>query len=543
MKKIFKKIIVLSMAFSLLISYILLFENSAFATTKKANVVKDFKVNLSNDGKVTATYTKAKNQLFISGNGKIDQKLWVKMVRKFNKNNYGKYIKDKKGEPIFQNGWCGKEDFDIVFDKKTKVKLCNSIKFDKKRKDGLFEEFDNRIYFNNAVDTSEVTDMASMFSDTKRFNQPLNFDTKNVRNMESMFCGTKKFNQFLKFDTQNVSTMEGMFMFAERFNQPLDFDTKNVKNMESMFFSAKSFNSPINFDTINVTDMSNMFCFAERFNQPLNFNTKNVKNMESMFCFAKDFNQPLNFNTKNVRNMESMFYFAENFNQPIKFNFKNVENMESMFEDAYSFNQLLNFNTLKAYNIDNMFGGHSFFNSSIKLDISGLDTPMKNRNIKNKKNKDNKKQSYILFVKKGCKNIDVPIIKLTLMNNDRLNEKVYQSLLKYTVANKYEFIKLGNFTFKLPTDYTVKNLTTKKQEEVKKGVIYKFKKGNNYLLINKNPKKLKKGFKGDKLMKFELEKSIYKYSKDDNKKPKMYETTYGVFYGAIYNAYTLFKSM
>ncbi len=524
MKKILKKIIVLSVVFTVLISYMPVFANSVFFITK-TNFMKDFKVKLSNDGKVTATYTKAKKQLFISGNGKIDQKLWILMAKKFDENNFRKSYENE------EKGWVSYENFDIVFDKKTKVKLCNTIDFKESSLfvTGLFYNFDKQIYFNNAVDTSEVTDMRYMFAYAKNFNQPVNFDTKNVRNMSSMFYFAKSFNQPVNFDTSKVEWMNAMFFVARNFNQPvkfntskvenmvhmfsgawsfnqpLNFDTKNVTKMAYMFSGANSFNSPINFDTRNVTEMDGMFRGAISFNQPLNFNTSKVTDMSWMFSNAINFNQPLNFDTSKVTDMSWMFSEAFSFNQPLNFNTSNVKRMIDMFRGAISFNQPLNFNTskvtkmdgmfrgainfnrpinfnsLNVYNIDGMFCNIDFFKSNIKLDISNLDSPKNDEDrgfrcgFKN-----------ILFGKLNV-NINIPIKKLTLMNNDRLNKKVYQLLLKNSVANEYEFINLGNFTFKLPADYIVKNLTTKKQKEVKKGVSYKFEKGNNYLLINKNP--------------------------------------------------------
>ncbi len=369
MKQVLKKVVVLSIIFAIVISYTLVLQNNVYAESKAE---KDFKVKLSKDGNVTATYTKAKKQLFISGNGKIDIKLWALMARKFDKENYGRFYRDKETfEWVDKRGWIGKENFDIVFDKNTKVKLCNSVD---DKKDlfgyGLFTYFDNQIYFNNAVDTLEVT------------------------------------------------------------------------NMHCMFFGAKRFNQPINFNTKNVTDMGWMFWGAESFNQPINFDTSNLIFMKCMLGWTDNFNQDINFNTSKVYNMDAMLFMRDS------------------------------------------------FRSSVKLDIRSIGNPIKNLNPRDEDIEN------ILFIKlkkpEYKRSSIIPIKKLILMNNDGLNETVYQSLLKNTVANEYEFIKLGNFTFKVPADYIVKNLTSKKQEEVKKGTDYKFKKGNSYLLINKNSEKFEK---------------------------------------------------
>jgi surface protein len=63
-------------------------------------------------------------------------------------------------------------------------------------------------------DTSEVTDMSTMFSAAKSFNQPLEkWDVSQVTDMTGMFKGATSFNQPLeKWDVSNVTTMLGMFL-------------------------------------------------------------------------------------------------------------------------------------------------------------------------------------------------------------------------------------------------------------------------------------------------------------------------------------------
>ena len=87
-------------------------------------------------------------------------------------------------------------------------------------------------------DTSNVTSMASMFSQSFSFNQPLdNFDTSNVTDMSNMFNSAESFNQPLdNFDTSNVTTMGGMFAHATSFNQDIShWDTTKVTDIEYMF--------------------------------------------------------------------------------------------------------------------------------------------------------------------------------------------------------------------------------------------------------------------------------------------------------------------
>ncbi len=96
----------------------------------------------------------------------------------------------------------------------------------------------------NLRETSNITDMSSMFENAKSFNQPIgDWDTSNVTNMSDMFNGATSFNQPIgDWDTSNVTEMKCMFLNAISFNQPIGgWDTSNVTNMSDMFAGATSY--------------------------------------------------------------------------------------------------------------------------------------------------------------------------------------------------------------------------------------------------------------------------------------------------------------
>jgi surface protein len=97
-------------------------------------------------------------------------------------------------------------------------------------------------------------------------------DTSNVTNMASMFRGCSSFNQSVSnFDTSNVTNMDSMFNSCSIFNQSVsNFDTSNVTNMGFMFSNSFAFNQSVsNFDTSNVTNMGFMLRGCSTFNQDL----------------------------------------------------------------------------------------------------------------------------------------------------------------------------------------------------------------------------------------------------------------------------------
>jgi len=228
-------------------------------------------------------------------------------------------------------------------------------------------------------DTTNVTDMSSLFFNIPVFNQPVSFNTGKVTNMNNMFAGSGQvFNKAVTFsDTSKVTDMSFMFANASAFNQPVDFNTANVTNMASMFFNANKFNQSVSFNTGKVTNMSNMFASytGHNFNQPVNFNTANVTDMSGMFSGAANFSQPVTFSdTSKVTTMNSMFYGTK-FNQPVDFNTANVTDMGNMFSGSSSakpspFNQVVNFNTAKVTNMSYMF----YYNTTLNKTITFSDT-------------------------------------------------------------------------------------------------------------------------------------------------------------------------
>jgi surface protein len=198
--------------------------------------------------------------------------------------------------------------------------------------------------FNHAIigawDTSNVTDMSSMFANASSFNQSLNsWDTGKVTDMSFMFISAASFNQSLNsWDTSSVTDMSYMFYEAYLFNGDVsNWDTGNVANMVAMF-STTAFNHSLNsWDTGKVTDMSFMFANALSFNGDVsNWDTGKVTDMSFMFHRAFSFNQDIsNWDTSSVTDMGSMFRNATSFDQSLSsWNVSLVTSMEDMLDDA-----------------------------------------------------------------------------------------------------------------------------------------------------------------------------------------------------------------
>ena len=169
----------------------------------------------------------------------------------------------------------------------------------------MFSECHNLAHLNlNGINTSQTTDMSYMFYHNYNLLEVdlSNFNTSNVTNMEYMFYSCRKLItiDLTSFDTSNVVSMKAMFsmwdestssagetlldsiLFGEKFN------TQKVTNMESMFYGCYELSSLnlCSFNTTNTTNMTNMF--------------RGTSNLKNIYVSA-------NWNTSNADTID-MFY-------------------------------------------------------------------------------------------------------------------------------------------------------------------------------------------------------------------------------------------
>ena len=192
------------------------------------------------------------------------------------------------------------------------------------------------------ANTSEITDMSSLFSANSDFNLDISgWNTSRVTDMSDMFNGVDGFNQDIgSWDTSSVTTIDSMFSGADSFNQDISsWDTSSVTIMWSTFSGASSFNQDIgSWDTSSVTNMDSMFDSASSFNQDIgSWDSSSVSNMNGMFWGASSFNQDISsWETSNVIHMNYMFNSATNFNQDLSAWNVGITTSHTGFSDASS---------------------------------------------------------------------------------------------------------------------------------------------------------------------------------------------------------------
>ena len=227
----------------------------------------------------------------------------------------------------------------------------------------------------NLLDTSQVTDISSMFYSCSRLTSldVIKFDTSNVTNMYSMFyeCNRLTSLDVSNFDTSNVTNMSAMFSSCSKLTN-LDvskFDTSKVKSMSSMFESCSGLTNldVSKFDTSKVKSMYSMFesCSSLTSLDVSNFDTSKVTGMGSMFsgCSSLTSLDVSNFDTSNVTYMNYMFDGCSSLTSldVSEFDTSQVTSMDYMFSGCNSLTNLdfrkATFDKVTSYT--NMFSGTS----------------------------------------------------------------------------------------------------------------------------------------------------------------------------------------
>ena len=147
----------------------------------------------------------------------------------------------------------------------------------------LFYEYDgDNVDFIIGLDTSNVTDMYSMFNGCDSLTTVPTFDTSNVTRMSSMFNGCSSLTTIPLLDTSKVTNMSSMFAYCFDLTTVPAFDTSKVTNMSRMLSQCYNLTTVPAFDTSNVTDMGDMFYYCEAIEQIHMINIR--ANLDISFC-------------------------------------------------------------------------------------------------------------------------------------------------------------------------------------------------------------------------------------------------------------------
>ncbi|GEM_PF-1218049 len=135
----------------------------------------------------------------------------------------------------------------------------------------------------NFIDTSNITDMSCIFSNSQFNGDISKWNTGNVKNMSGMFECSEFDGDISKWNIGNVTNMKGMFQNCQFNGDISNWNVSNVKDMSWMFCDSK-FNGDISkWNVSNVADMDWIFCDS-KFNRDISeWNVNNVTNNKNAF--------------------------------------------------------------------------------------------------------------------------------------------------------------------------------------------------------------------------------------------------------------------
>lgn len=106
------------------------------------------------------------------------------------------------------------------------------------------------------LDTSNVTDMVSMFSEFSSLTTIPLLDTSNVTDMSWMFYSCSSLTTIPLVDTSSVTNMNSMFLGCYSLTTVPLLDTSNVTNMSGMFSGCSSLTGIPALDMSSATNVS-----------------------------------------------------------------------------------------------------------------------------------------------------------------------------------------------------------------------------------------------------------------------------------------------
>ena len=292
-------------------------------------------------GAVQGRWDQNLQSLTLQGNGKIDRNKWFQLVNELQLRQFSV----------------------------SKIEFMQGVQFPDDAS-SFFQDFKTEnIIFPNGMDTSNVTNMDSMFESAINFNgwNISEWNVSKVKNFREAFRRASKFNQDLsRWNTESATTMYGMFAYTPALTKPVNFEnvsevtdmwdmfrasgvpsvnfkkTGKVQHMYDMFRESKVETVTLD-DTSNVTNMDSMFESAINFNgwNISEWNVSKVKNLREVFRRASKFNQDLSrWNTESATTMYGMFRGASNFNADISnWNIGSLKDANALIWNTNSFSQ------------------------------------------------------------------------------------------------------------------------------------------------------------------------------------------------------------
>ena len=231
---------------------------------------------------------------------------------------------------------------------------------------------DNKdVRYAKMLDTSQVTDMNSMFNGcTSLITIPV-LDTSQATSMNYMFSGSTSLTSIPALDTSKVTNMGYMFNSCSRLTSIPALDTSQVASMVNMFQSCTSLTSIPTLDTSKVTDMNSMFHRCTSLISIPTLNTSKVTNMYSMFQSCTSLTSIPALDTSQVTGMSYMFTNCPSLTSIPALDTSKVTGMRYMFSGCKSLISIESIDFSSCTDTYYMFPSHTNYSKLTSMHVTG----------------------------------------------------------------------------------------------------------------------------------------------------------------------------
>ena len=195
-------------------------------------------------------------------------------------------------------------------------------------------------------DTSNVTDMGSMFYRCTNLTTIPLLDTSKVTSMNNMFYGCSKLSTIPLLDTSKVTSMDNMFYNCYNLTTIPLLDTSNVTVMSNMFYGCSKLSIIQQLNTSKVTNINYLFDGCSSLTSIPQLDTSKVNNISYMFrnCYKLQTIDLTYFHSQYSSNAQ---YFAYNCYSLTKLIIRNMDDYipylySNSFTNCYHFNGTTN---------------------------------------------------------------------------------------------------------------------------------------------------------------------------------------------------------
>lgn len=207
--------------------------------------------------------------------------------------------------------------------------------------EGSIENYDGSFEGGAVEDwAKQITQCRYMFNGNTTMTEAPYFDTSNVSNMSSMFAACNRLTTVPLYNTENVTSMDTMFSGCTNLTTIPFFNTGKVTNFGYMFHNCPKLTTVPLLNTSSATQMNYMFQKCESLTEIPLFETNKVSSMANMFSNCIKLITIPSLNTDSVTLADYMFHKCESLTTVPLLNAEKMSRVQNMFKGCTSLTNL-----------------------------------------------------------------------------------------------------------------------------------------------------------------------------------------------------------